>query len=450
MIKKTLKTLKRAPVRAFAVLLFAAVITMIICALQASNEAELRSYEELWETAPITITLTDPTGTKTDKLWPSYWVLDIFTGRQNITLMDLAALERLESEDAPESVDPHSVITSISFAEYIKDIQVKMQQLIDAVNGQKYKNPLLFGISSLASDKLLLPEHGCVITWKEGYDESVLASDEAVCLIPACMANDYDNGSSEVVLDFSGAKLVKTFIDGKIQVVLEETKYQHTFKIVGTYTGGDELSIYCPYTNVEEICSQIGQAPLIWSLSATLADNNRLEEFREKMSMCFIEPSQDANEIPQKYRVQYLRFDNFSQSEETEYYLYALDIKDNRLFDLSAVLEESIRFNRIVKIIVAALSSVSGFLVGFLMIRHRKRDIMLMRIVGESNARVFFGFALEQLICIVLGIAVGGAYYNWNPINNLAIFAVAYFVALSLALAIFMSKKLIKNIKEDE
>ena len=193
MIKKTLKTLKRAPVRAFAVLLFAAVITMIICALQASNEAELRSYEELWETAPITITLTDPTGTKTDKLWPSYWVLDIFTGRQNITLMDLAALERLESEDAPESVDPHSVITSISFAEYIKDIQVKMQQLIDAVNGQKYKNPLLFGISSLASDKLLLPEHGCVITWKEGYDESVLASDEAVCLIPACMANDYDN-----------------------------------------------------------------------------------------------------------------------------------------------------------------------------------------------------------------------------------------------------------------
>ena len=46
MIKKTLKSLKRAPVRAVAVLLFAAVITMIICALQASNEAELQNYEE--------------------------------------------------------------------------------------------------------------------------------------------------------------------------------------------------------------------------------------------------------------------------------------------------------------------------------------------------------------------------------------------------------------------
>ena len=450
MIKKTLKNLKRAPVRAVAVLLFAAVISMIICALQASNEAELRSYEETLRKAPITITLTDPTGTKNDELWPSYWVLDIFTGRQNITLMDLAVLERLENAENPESVDIQSLLISISLAEYVKDIQVKMQQLIDAVNGQKYKNPLLFGISSLASDKLLLPEHGCVITWKEGYDENVFRGDEPVCLIPEAMAEEYDNGSGEAVLDFSGEKQVATIIDGKIQVVLEETKYQHTFKIVGTYTGGDELSVYCPYTNVEEICSQIGQMPLIWSMSATLADNNRLEEFREKMSMCFIEPSPDSNEIPRKYRVKYLHFDNSTHSEETEYYLYALDIKDNRLFDLSAVLEESIRFNRIVKIIVAALSSVSGFLVGFLMIRRRKREILLMRMVGESNTRVYVGFALEQMICIILGIVIGGAYYNWNPINNLAIFAVAYFVALSLALAIFMSKKLIKNIKEDE
>ena len=127
-----------------------------------------------------------------------------------------------------------------------------------------------------------------------------------------------------------------------------------------------------------------------------------------------------------------------------------MDIKDNRLFDLSGVLEESIRFNRIVKIIVAALSSVSGFLVGFLMIRHRKRDIMLMRMVGESNARVYVGFALEQMICIIIGIVIGGAYFLWKPMNNLTIFAVTYFVALTLALVIFTSKKLIKNVNEDE
>ena len=133
-----------------------------------------------------------------------------------------------------------------------------------------------------------------------------------------------------------------------------------------------------------------------------------------------------------------------------EYYKYALDIDDSNLFDLAAILEDSIKFNRTVTAFVVILSVISGFLVGFLMVRRRKRDILLMRMVGESNARVYVGFALEQMICIILGIAIGGAYYKWNPINNLAIFAGAYFVALTLALVIFMSKKLIKNVKEDE
>ena len=62
MIKKTLKSLKRAPVRAVAVLLFAAVITMIICALQASNEAELLHYEEAYQSVPVTVTVTNPSG----------------------------------------------------------------------------------------------------------------------------------------------------------------------------------------------------------------------------------------------------------------------------------------------------------------------------------------------------------------------------------------------------
>ena len=54
------------------------------------------------------------------------------------------------------------------------------------------------------------------------------------------------------------------------------------------------------------------------------------------------------------------------------------------------------------------------------------------------------------MICIILGIVIGGAYYNWNPMDKLIIFAVVYFVALTLALVIFMSKKLINNVKEDE
>ena len=158
-----------------------------------------------------------------------------------------------------------------------------------------------------------------------------------------------------------------------------------------------------------------------------------------------MDPSQKNEEVPWG-----ITLINRSIHYKNDFYRYVMDINDEHLAELSTILEESIRFNRSVTVLVVILSVISGFLVGFLMVRRRKRDILLMRMVGESNARVYFGFALEQMICIILGIAVGGAFYMWNPINNLVIFAIAYFAALTLALVIFMSKKLIKNVKEDE
>ena len=46
MVKKTLKRIMRAPVPGVAILLFAAIISVIICALQESNEEELRNAVE--------------------------------------------------------------------------------------------------------------------------------------------------------------------------------------------------------------------------------------------------------------------------------------------------------------------------------------------------------------------------------------------------------------------
>jgi len=439
MIKKTLKTLKRAPVRAFAVLLFAAVISMIICALQASNEAELRNYEEALKSVPVTVTVKPIQETNGPQLIMP-WVYDLFATKKLVKFYDVTSAK--DSKEAYQ-IKPSEPSAKFSLSEYVTDIQVKMQQSIEMVNGiesKDLKTPLLYGITSISSDEQLLPEHGCEITWYEGYDESIFAGDEAVCLIPDYMARYYDNGNGETVLKFL-SDVGYTIVNGEIEE-MERTEYQRTLKIAGTYTAGDEKSIYCPLSIIEDVYIKlVKRAPIIWSLSATLADNSRLEEFREKASYCFLEPSPNSEE---------LRWGFYVETVYNEFYEYALDINDENLFDLSAVLEDSIKFNRTVTVFVVILSVISGFLIGFLMVRRRKRDIMLMRIVGESNARVFFGFALEQLICIVLGIAVGGAYYNWNPINNLAIFAVAYFIALSLALTIFMSKKLIKNIKEDE
>ena len=57
---KALNNLKRSPISAIAILLFAVIISMIICALQASNDEEMRHYEEAYQAVPIKFSITHP------------------------------------------------------------------------------------------------------------------------------------------------------------------------------------------------------------------------------------------------------------------------------------------------------------------------------------------------------------------------------------------------------
>ena len=451
MIKKTLTTLKRAPVRAVAVLLFAAVISMIICSLQASNEAEVCHYEEAYQAVPVTVTVTNPSGSDPDTI--RSWVLDIFTDEEPVKFYDVSS-----AKDGLDAIDkkPQEPTAVLSLSEYVKDVKIKLSQHIDTINGTSYNRgswSYLIGIPSLSCEKQLLPEYGCEIKWYEGYDESIFESDKPVCLIPESKATNkfYDNGNGETNLYFIGygGGMVPRLDENGEQVIIYgypvydyvQTEYSCLLKIVGTYTKGDEKSIYCSIPILKQVCAELNDEPQVDGISATLADNSRLAEFKEKANPYFLEPSPATEQI---------RWGFYANYWYCEFYDYALDIDDDTLFDLAAILEDSIKFNRTVTLIVVALSVIAGFLVGFLMVRRRKRDILLMRMIGESNARVYVGFALEQMICIILGIVIGGAYYMWNPMDKLILFAIVYFAALTLALAIFMSKKLIKNIKEDE
>ena len=451
MIKKLFKRFTRAPVRAVAVLLFAAVISMIICALQASNEAEVRNYEEAYQAVPVTVTVTNPSGSDPDTI--RSWVLDIFTDEEPVKFYDVSS-----AKDGLDAIDkkPQEPTAVLSLSEYVKDVKIKLSQHIDTINGTSYNRgswSYLIGIPSLSCEKQLLPEYGCEIKWYEGYDESIFESDEPVCLIPESKATKrfYDNGNGETNLYFVGygGEMVPRLDENGEQVIIngypvldyKETEYNCSLKIVGTYTSGDEKSIYCSISILKQVCDELNFEPNVDGISATLADNSRLAEFKEKASPYFLEPSPATEQI---------RWGFFANNWYNEFYDYALDIADENLFDLSAILQESIKFNHTVTVFVVILSVVAGFLVGFLMVRRRKRDILLMRMVGESNARVYVGFVLEQMICIILGIAIGGAYYMWNPMDKLAIFAIAYFVALSFALVIFMRRNLLTTIKEDE
>lgn len=100
--------------------------------------------------------------------------------------------------------------------------------------------------------------------------------------------------------------------------------------------------------------------------------------------------------------------------------------------------------------VVLALSAGAGFLTGFLVIRSRKREIVLMRTMGASQVSIYGELALEQLACIVVGILVVGSYTLWQPVGNLALFGCVYYIGLTVALPIFLRKNLLTTVKADE
>ena len=171
----------------------------------------------------------------------------------------------------------------------------------------------------------------------------------------------------------------------------------------------------------------------------TLKNNDDLESLRTESKKWFAEPNPLGEKTP--YEGNELYYD---------YYPFALNINDELLQRATTTLQTSITTNRICTVIVLCLSAAAGFLIGFLMVRNRKKEIALMRTMGTPNRSIYWGFTLEQMLCVILGIVLGGSYNGWHPADRLGILAAIYFVGLTVALQIFLHKNLLTTIKEDE
>ena len=399
MLVLTMKRMLRAPLPQIAVLLFATAVSIIICTLHAASQEELRNYENVYQTIPVELTVTNLSATRAEDLEIPSWYLSVFTS-----------------------------MNTDSLAEYVKDVQVKSSHVLTAVNGIGYPATLV-GITSISCDEQLLPENGCNITWMDGYDETIFSGNEALCIVPKDLLINIDAEEQKLVMDFS------YIITNGLYEEPEVHECQRTFTVAGTYLGGDGISIYCPYPVVEQIYRQLRENQTLDSLGATLSDNDRLEETREKMAAWFATP----NPLGEK-----------TEWGDRGYYEFALDIDDALLVKTTAAMENSMAINRVCTLIVYVISTTAGFLIGFLMVRSRKKEIALMRTMGTPNRSVYFCFALEQMLCVIVGIVLGGVNNHWNPIDHLGILAATYFVGLTIALLVFLRKNLLTTIKEDE
>ena len=212
-----------------------------------------------------------------------------------------------------------------------------------------------------------------------------------------------------------------------------ETDYVGMLSVIGTYSGKNDKTIYCPWDTYVEILRSMGRYETADSLYATLRNNNNLSLLRETASQYFAEPNP-----------------NHAGLEMVGDYYLALDINDSQLSQAQTNLENSMTVNRIAAVLVLVLSAVAGAFVGFLMVRSRKKEIALMRTMGTPNSRIYVSFVIEQMIFVILGTIVGGSKFLWNLMLWLVLFVGMYFSGLSVALLVMLRRNLLTTVKEDE
>lgn len=394
MILHTLKRIRRAPIPALGVLLFVTALCVVLCSLQKANDAELQKYNETYHTIPVQFSITNLSGTNANNLGISWVIAEKFTAEDGL-------------------------------GKYVTELQKVCKH---SIQGDHFGSKLV-GVTSLELSPELWAENGTTIEWKAGYGEDVFTGNDPVCLIPNAMAVQTDEETGE------------DYVELYFEVMGRDALITHTMKlwVVGTYRGGDGKTIYCPYTICEQVYTELDEFMVVQAMRATLKDNDDLEELRAVSKQWFAEPNPLGEKTPYEG-------DEWSY----DYYPFALSINDELLQRASATLQTSINTNRVCTVVVLALSAAVGFLIGFLMVRSRKKEIALMRTMGTPNRSVYFCFALEQMLCVIVGILLGGVNNHWNPIDRLGILAATYFVGLTIALLIFLRKNLLTTIKEDE
>lgn len=397
MWKFTFKRIIRSPLPAVGVLLFAVAMAVVLQSLHHSKIQAQEHYEKIYAQIDVTCTVTNLRGTRSDGL-------------------DLGNVIVNEFSEYRDWIGESSIL------HLIENVQLKSQhQLSGEINDR-----MLAGITSLKMAQELWPENGCTIFWNDGYDASIFEENALVCIIPETLAKEL---GGEGKLPVESIPVLLKLEDGYPYHPWEPGDYEGTMQVAGTYSGGDQKTVYCAWLTLMEIWDEMGQFESAVAAHATLRDNSLVEALREAASNHFAVP--DPNADPTSLEL-------------------ALDIDDSKLQEADLTLRNSLRVNELSTLLVFVLTAGAGFLIGFLMVRSRKRDIDLMRTMGTPNSNIYLSFAAEQMLCLIAGTFLGAATYQAQPPVQLVIFVGTYFVGLSAALVLFLRSNLLSAIKKEE
>ena len=365
------------------VVLTALAFSLALCMLQRSRDQMAVRIEEVYDNLEVRCSVTNLTGTQSDRLNLPEWVLRLFT-----TGMTTGNFQ----EDG-------------LFTPYVRDVQVRSTVYCTQPGGTVPH--ALSGITGLAADSALQPDSGCTILWREGFDASVFQGRGYSLLLPEELAA-WEDEDGYVTLEFSPSS--------------GETE-QHRFLVVGTYAGGAGR-LYCPWWVARQLCLDV--------YGAITMDNRRIDQFWDEYgSRYFVEPTRDGTPVPWEGSLMYRT------------YPFALAIYDDTLVKTVDQLHQNQKLLGLVSWLLGLSAFGVGAVFSILLLRHRSRELKLQYILGQARGGILLWALVEHGLLSLLGAAIGAGGFcvafrtapAWGPVAvfwgmNLAGTALAYLLTM--------------------
>ncbi|MCL2030556.1 MAG: hypothetical protein FWG93_03335 [Oscillospiraceae bacterium] len=311
---------------------------------------------------------------------------------------------------------------------YTENLRLKRTLVITEIAGRPMPGALT-GITAFAA--LPAPEAGAAVTFFEGYDESVLETDEPVCLVGADMLAAAEDGVLRLTVQSVQTVTTTTEVrPGSYEIidgvwVFSPSLHEATvippqdigleLTVVGTVDDMEYGFLYCPFWTASGagVLSD-GQTPYTDLLSATLADNRKLSEFKQTAWRNFprVGPVYENRPI-------------------------SMTVYDSGFYDAIEPLMQNMILVDAATPLVYVISVCVGFLASFLLTRRRKPEFAVMRSVGVRKRDIFFGSLLEQTALGAAGalLGCGLAALTWGYVSpaRTALFLVCFMLGAAFS-----------------
>lgn len=323
-----------------------------------------QDMESAYAVIPVTVVVSNLTGTKTDDLKITDYIINYF-------LSDKYAYGGELQEKA--------------FSSYVKDVCLKASVYYSqgTVFSSRQK---LIGITSVDAASELAPVSGNSITYFEGYDESIFTSNKAACLVSTAAAEELsqdtdNNGNVILTVQMSPA-------------ATGEAATQISLEIAGTYSS-ESQTIYCPFSCVAAVQTELDGKITGDSLSATVRDNHELDEFRKILMRHF------ANVDPSGYQ------EEINNSPALRYQQFAITVHDETLRETLNALNRNLQTLYRLKPIFACTEVMIGTAAGFFYIHIRRREFAIARSLGTKRIETVIMVFVEICLMFLVGAAIG-------------------------------------------